>query len=89
MAKALATPIAWFFEGLPQETFQADPRRALADQFLASSEGLELARLGPALSSPRRKQLLALIRVLAEDPDPQVLAKGVVTALSRDACGPA
>ena len=74
-ATALATPVAWFFEGLPQETLAATPpREALADQFLASHEGLELARLVPALSSPRRKRLLALIRVLAEDPDPQALA---------------
>jgi transcriptional regulator with XRE-family HTH domain len=75
-ATALATPVAWFFEGLPQETLVlADPRQALADQFLASSEGLELARLVPALTEPRRKRLLALIRVLAKDSDPQALAK--------------
>jgi transcriptional regulator with XRE-family HTH domain len=75
-AMALAIPIAWFFEGLPQEALAPlDPRQRLADQFLSSNEGLELARLVAGLSSPRRKRLLALIRVLAEEPEPQTQAR--------------
>ena len=75
-ATALTTPVAWFFEDLPQETLAPmDPRPTLAVKFLASSEGLELARLVPGLTERRRKSLLALIRVLAEDSEPEGLAK--------------
>ena len=48
-AVALPTPVAWFFEGLPQTVRRPlDKRQIQTDRFLDCAEGPALARLVPA-----------------------------------------
>ena len=68
----LKTPVAWFFEGLDQaQSAAADPeveqRMSAMSAFLGSRDGAELALTAPCLPPGQRRQLLALIRSLAED----------------------
>lgn len=69
MAKALHTSVAYFYEGLEPAKgapVQAEP----VQDFLMSSEGLELAQLFPRISQPRvRRKVLDLIRAMAEEPE--------------------
>lgn len=67
----LEISMAWFFEGL-SDTAEELPNQAVNDRsasvqaFLATREGLELARLAPSLSARERRQLLALVSTLAD-----------------------
>lgn len=63
-AMALRTPIAWFFEGLPMR--DANPVVAL----MTTREGWELARLLARTPPGPRRQVLALVRGIAEVDDP-------------------
>lgn len=71
-AGCLKTSVAWFFEGLdPAPSAAAAPgveqRLSAMSAFLASREGAELALVLPRLPPRQRRQILALIRGLADD----------------------
>ncbi|THD74441.1 MAG: helix-turn-helix domain-containing protein [Phenylobacterium sp.] len=69
LARALDAPVTYFYEGLA-EAEAADgpvPREGMQD-FLMSSDGLELAIAFPRISQPRlRRKLVELIRALVEE----------------------
>jgi transcriptional regulator with XRE-family HTH domain len=74
IAKTLQVPVAFFFDGLvdPVEGLGPDEVGIKADetmqQFLATSEGLELAELFPKIGKGRvRRQVLDLVRAMVED----------------------
>ncbi|WP_374470973.1 helix-turn-helix domain-containing protein [Phenylobacterium sp.] len=75
IARVLKTPVEWFYEGLPAEGGVASPPLVGAG-FLASNEGLDLARTFPKIRDARtRRKILELVRVLAEpDVDLQKVA---------------
>lgn len=66
IAIALRTPVAWFFEGLPQgEPVEAtELNRADVHAFMMTTEGVELARLFVELSGGFRRLLLTIARGL-------------------------
>jgi transcriptional regulator with XRE-family HTH domain len=73
IARALQTPVAWFFEGLSL-AYSDDPEGgdlgelALVDSFLRTPEGVELVKFVPRLTHRERRGLIALVReVAAED----------------------
>ncbi|MGR4863250.1 helix-turn-helix domain-containing protein [Caulobacter sp. LARHSG274] len=69
LAHHLKTPIAWFFEGLPDPAQPAaeDDRRASDQQaFLAIREGVALAAVFPRLPVRQRRKLLGLMQSLTE-----------------------
>jgi len=73
IARTLGVPIAFFFDGLadPMEDNQGVEVQAKAERmvmdFLATSEGLELAKLFPQVSrGPVRRQVLDLVRAMAD-----------------------
>lgn len=69
MAKALHTSVAYFYEGLEPGKAGA-PHNEPAQDFLMSSEGLELAQLFPRITQPRvRRKILDLIRAMADEPE--------------------
>lgn len=76
IARALQTPVAWFFEGLNLSQNDDDlegelSELAVVDTFLRTPEGVELVRFFPRLSSRERRGLIALVReVAAEDVSP-------------------
>ena len=73
IARALQTPVAWFFEGLnlaeDDDGATGDLRElAVVDEFLRTPEGVELVKFFPRLSHRERRGLIALVReVAAED----------------------
>lgn len=71
LAHLLKVQVGWFFEGLPDTDREGDPaadqRARVANAFLRSTEGLELARLFPTVPKASRAQLVALIKGLAAD----------------------
>ncbi len=75
-AGVLKVPIAYFFEGLADPVdCAADPARGAADRtlnaFLATPEGLELAEKFAKIGRGRvRRQILDLVRAMAEDDAP-------------------
>lgn len=68
VARALNTTITYFYEGLPAE---GDLRRSSGpslEDFLLSSEGMELARYFPQIQQPGvRRQILELVRAMAAE----------------------
>jgi transcriptional regulator with XRE-family HTH domain len=67
IARILQTPVAWFYEGLPQEDGGVFSPAQVGDGFLASNEGLDLARAFPHIRDSRtRRKILELVRALAE-----------------------
>jgi transcriptional regulator with XRE-family HTH domain len=73
LAHVLTTSVGWFFEGLPDPVAPDHPlagdveRVARVTQaFVMSSEGVELARAFPAIPSAARRQILDLMRAMAE-----------------------
>ncbi|WP_411289054.1 helix-turn-helix domain-containing protein [Phenylobacterium sp.] len=69
MARAMNTSIGYFYEGLgdPSEPGTNMPRETVQD-FLMTSEGLELAATFPRITQPRvRRKVLELVRALAGD----------------------
>ena len=72
IARALQTPVAWFFEGLnlaeDDEAASGAGELAVVDGFLRTSEGVELVKFFPRLTHRERRGLIALVReVAAED----------------------
>ena len=76
-AHVLQVPVSYFFEGLPQpgraqgEAASAEEVEGAIRTFLATSEGLELARRFPSI--PRRqlrRQVLELVRALSNETEP-------------------
>lgn len=74
MAAVLSVSANWFFDGLPdpvasegemKDGAEANARPILA--FLMSPEGLELARLFPAVPKTARRQILNLCHAMADD----------------------
>ena len=72
IAAALKAPVAYFFDGLADPTADSDTGLAAASDeqtvhaFLMTAEGLELAKLFPALQRGRvRRRFLDLMRALA------------------------
>jgi transcriptional regulator with XRE-family HTH domain len=70
MSRALNTSIAYFYEGLsdtPEPAGSNQPRETVQD-FLMTSEGLELASSFPKIPHGRlRRKILDLVRVMSED----------------------
>lgn len=70
VARALNTNIAYFYEGLGLEgPLSPDPTAGL-EEFLLTSDGMELARYFPQIQKPRvRRQILELVRTMASEPE--------------------
>jgi transcriptional regulator with XRE-family HTH domain len=73
MARALKTSVSYFFEGLPDVTVgdEGPPEaRSGVQEFLMTSDGLELAAVFPRLRRPRiRRRILDLVRAMTEEED--------------------
>jgi transcriptional regulator with XRE-family HTH domain len=71
IARILRAPVGYFYEGLapPGEGMGVSPGYHPAQQFLMSDEGLELASSFPRIPRAARRQLLDLVRTLAEEDD--------------------
>jgi transcriptional regulator with XRE-family HTH domain len=69
IARILKAPVGYFYEGWsdPTDPQAPPPSYHSAQRLLMSDEGLELAACFPKLPRPARRQLLELIRTLAED----------------------
>jgi len=68
VAHALDTTVSYFFEGLPADPTQHRAESPVED-FLLSSEGLELARYFPRIPRPLvRRQIVELVLAIAEEP---------------------
>ncbi|MBI1684196.1 helix-turn-helix domain-containing protein [Caulobacter hibisci] len=66
-AIVLATPIAYFFEGVPQASPEGDLAASPVTAFLASTEGLEMALAISRVAAPAvRRRVLSLLRALAD-----------------------
>ncbi|MBL8771243.1 MAG: helix-turn-helix domain-containing protein [Phenylobacterium sp.] len=67
IAAALRTPVAYFYDGLgDQETLAA--QRDAAQEFMCSSEGMELMAAFPRIAEPAvRRKIVELVRVVAEE----------------------
>jgi transcriptional regulator with XRE-family HTH domain len=77
IARMLNAPISYFFEGLASpDDPDAPPVSSTAQQFLMGDEGLELASSFPRLPPAARRQLLGLVRTLAELPVPSYPSPG-------------
>ncbi len=77
IASALKTPVAYFFEGYETtdagDGFVASLYERSVNQFLGTSEGIEIAEAFPRiLSGKHRRRILELVRALAEDDAPAV-----------------
>jgi transcriptional regulator with XRE-family HTH domain len=70
VARALNTNIAYFYEGLPSDGPSPPQIAAGLDDFLLTSEGIELVRYFPQISrSGVRRQILDLVRTMASEPE--------------------
>ena len=68
IARALQTNISYFYEGLRLEEETPSPAITAAQQFLLTTEGLELASSFPKLpKSALRRKVLDLVRALTDD----------------------
>jgi transcriptional regulator with XRE-family HTH domain len=66
IATALRTPVAYFYEGLGETARGA--RGAAAQEFMLTSEGLELMSAFPRIADPAvRRKLVELVSAVAED----------------------
>ncbi|MBU1377618.1 MAG: helix-turn-helix domain-containing protein [Alphaproteobacteria bacterium] len=67
IAAALKTPVAYFYDGLGDQEAIAAQRDA-AQEFMLSSEGMELMAAFPKISEPAiRRKIVELVRVVAEE----------------------
>lgn len=67
IATALKTPVAYFYDGLGDRESVAAQRDA-AQEFMLSSEGMELMSCFPRISEPAiRRKIVELIRVVADE----------------------
>ena len=74
IAKTLQVPVSFFFDGLadPTNDLEVDDASLRAErvvqEFLTTSEGLELAEVFPRIGRGRvRRQVLDLVRAMAEE----------------------
>jgi len=70
VARALNTNIAYFYDGLGLDGgLPADLGSGL-EEFLLTTDGMELARYFPQIQKPRvRRQILELVRSMAAEPE--------------------
>lgn len=72
LSRALNTSVAYFYEGLNSVSGGADdgePRTEAVQDFLLTTEGLELAAAFPRIKTGRvRRKLLELVRTLGDEP---------------------
>ena len=67
IAAALRTPVSYFYDGLGDQEAAASQRN-LTQEFLASSEGLELMSAFPRITEPAvRRKIVELVRVVADE----------------------
>lgn len=70
VARALETNISYFYEGLPTD---GEPRHHAGpklEDFLLTTEGMELARYFPQIPQQGiRRQILELVRTMAAEPE--------------------
>lgn len=69
IARALGTPVAYFYEGLSEgaDITASSSSTSNAQDFLLTSEGLELASAFPRIARPQlRRRVLDLVRSLVE-----------------------
>jgi transcriptional regulator with XRE-family HTH domain len=67
IAAALKTPVSYFYDGLADRDSLGGERDAAQD-FMLTSEGLELMAAFPRIVEPAiRRKIVELIRVVAED----------------------
>jgi transcriptional regulator with XRE-family HTH domain len=67
IASALKTPVAYFYDGLGDQEAAAAQRDA-AQEFMLSSEGIELMSTFPRIAEPMvRRKIVELVRVVADD----------------------
>jgi transcriptional regulator with XRE-family HTH domain len=67
IAGALKTPVAYFYDGLGDQDAVAAQRDA-AQEFMLSSEGIELMAAFPRIAEPAiRRKIVELVRVVAEE----------------------
>lgn len=72
VSRALSTNIAYFYEGLPDfvAPVGADAPRDAMQEFLMTSEGIELATIFPQIPRGKvRRRILDLVRALAGEED--------------------
>lgn len=71
ISRFLQAPVAYFFQGLPDEVEDKQFSESEGEQslhgFLMTPEGIELASLFPHLTSKQRRRILELVRTLTED----------------------
>src|SRR5579864_4663055 len=83
IAAALRAPISYFFDGLADPAGDDGPEARPGDEqsvhaFLMTAEGLELARLFPAVPRGQvRRRLLDLLRALTDEEDVEYEASDV------------
>ena len=63
--KALGVPVSFFFEGLPADGSVPNNQALLEGAFLATREGVEIARAWPHLADEARNSVLNIVRALA------------------------
>jgi len=67
IARALRSPISYFYEGLTEMSEAGEAPRESMQDFLLTPDGLELAACFPRIHSPRlRRKVLELVRALVE-----------------------
>ena len=67
IAAALKTPVAYFYDGLGDRETVTGQRDA-AQEFLMSSEGIELLAAFPRITEPAiRRKIVELVRVVADE----------------------
>ena len=70
VARALNTSIAYFYEGLGTDGAIPAAAGPVLEEFLLTSDGMELARYFPQIQKPRvRRQILELVRTMAAEPE--------------------
>ena len=69
VARALNTNINYFYEGLGTDSAAAVRPPSSLEDFLLTTEGMELARYFPQIPKTRvRRQILELVRTMAAEP---------------------
>jgi transcriptional regulator with XRE-family HTH domain len=70
VARALETSISYFYEGLPTDGELRRQSGPKLEDFLLTTEGMELARYFPQIPQQGvRRQILELVRTMATEPD--------------------
>jgi len=71
IARALQTPVGWFFDGLNLAESEAEggdaSELAVVDSFLRTGEGVELVKFFPKLSHRERRGVISLVREIAAE----------------------